>query len=199
MIKQKGFTITELMFAMTFLAVLLLIILGSIIQITRTYNKGITLKRVNQSGRTVGAELQRAIQPTSISSVGNNLNIDRLCFGNTSFAWLNSSSGDWAKGLNRYTDDDTQIKGFLKVNENLCGLNWTKKIPRDKATQLLDDGLVMQSVQLPPPLPINGKLVSLRYTISTPSEGLIDAGSCAGDDDFCALNQFNVTVYARGY
>jgi|GEM_PF-7094121 len=189
MSQQKGFTITELMFAMTFVAILLLILIGSTIQFTRIYNKGITLKRVNQSGRTVGEELQRATQPTNgqYNSVNN-----RLCFGNSvSFVWPIATGVNW----NVY-GDGKPVEGLVKVNENVCTNNWgVGAIPKNKSVQLLGDGLILRELT---PLR-NEKLLSFQYIISTPSEELIDATKCGGTDDFCALNRFNVTVYARGY
>ncbi|MCA9339215.1 prepilin-type N-terminal cleavage/methylation domain-containing protein [Candidatus Saccharibacteria bacterium] len=191
--QQKGFTITELMFAMTFVAILLLILIGSIVQFTRIYNKGITLKRVNQSGRSIGEELQRAVRPTDGQyNFANN----RLCFGNSvSFVWPMPS--DAPVNWNVYDGaGHVPVEGLIKVNENVC-TNWAVgAIPRDKSVQLLDDGLIVREFEPSR----NGGLVSFRYTISTPSEELVDATSrCSGSDDFCALNRFNVTVYARGY
>lgn len=190
MSRHQGFTITELMFAMSFLAMLMLILLGATIQLTRTYNKGLTLKRVNQSGRTVGDEMTRAIQHSAgVTLTGN----DRLCLGGVSFAWVSPGNED-AISQNRYRDDTSQpIDGLVKVQENLCD-SPTQPIEKSKATQLLDDGLVVRSIDLMPSP--SSKLVNLRYVISTPGEDLI---ACSGDDDFCALNRFDISVYARGY
>ena len=58
--KQSGFTLTELSLSMAMLSVLLIIILLSIFNIVGMYNKGLTLKRVNQSGRAISAEVQVA-------------------------------------------------------------------------------------------------------------------------------------------
>lgn len=208
MSKQHGFTITELMFAVSILAIVLLVLLGSIIQMTRIYDKGITLKRVNQSGRTVGEELTRAIRLSGTTSIYNLASThNRVCFGSNSFVWVNDQSPDLAKTYNRYNSlSGQQVTGFVKISgENMCNSDWgIRPIPESKATQLLGgsnegdgDGLVMREVSVG--MPSNSKLVSVKYVISTPSESLIDAERCGGDDDFCALNQFNVTVYARGY
>lgn len=56
--KEKGFTITELSLAMSLLSVLMLILVVSAMGFTNIYNKGITLKRVNQSGANIAKELQ---------------------------------------------------------------------------------------------------------------------------------------------
>ncbi len=213
MTRAKGFTITELMFAMSMLAIVLLILLASILQLTRTYNKGITLKQVNQNGRVIGDELTRAIRLAGTASIAQPANRDRVCFGSNSFIWTNDNSSSLAKTYNRYNGASGQlVTGFVKVSGvNLCS-SPNSFVPRDQATQLLkggegagsendESGLVMRGVTVS--IPLNSKLVSISYTISTsdPDGDLISSGKCKGSsgDDFCALNRFNVTVYARGY
>lgn len=212
--EEKGFTITELMFAMSILAIVLIIILGSTIQITRMYNKGLTLKRVNQSGRTIGEELQRSIQSSDgvvfhpqQSGPGGKYKGARLCLGKTSFIW--NIGNDFVAGHgNRYQDGE--LVTFVKVNDPdrlLCNVyGWNIDIDKSKSTNLLSDGLVVQE---PTIFSQAGKLVNGSYTISTPDDplnsifDLSGAGklTCKGGatDDFCALNTFNVTVYARGF
>ena len=51
--RSAGFTIVELMLAMAFLAVLLVVITMTVIQISNVYNKGLTLRAVDQAGRTL--------------------------------------------------------------------------------------------------------------------------------------------------
>ena len=50
---QRGFTIIELMLAMTFVSFLLMAIAMVTVQVGKTYNRGLTLKTVNQSGRDI--------------------------------------------------------------------------------------------------------------------------------------------------
>lgn len=205
--RQKGFTITELMFAMTGLAVLLIVLLGSIIQLTRTYNKGITLKRVNQSGRAIGEELQRAIQSSSASNINvfheGSQSMDRVCIGDTSFVWQSQNPTPLAASANRYDDVGTgpPITGLVKVHKNICS---PSAIPRDLSTQLLDGDLIIRDLGLE----TSGKMVAVTYTISTLDDSSDSMFTIDGDgntvcrggasDDFCALNRFNVTIYARG-
>jgi len=58
---KKGFTVIELMLAMTFLAVLMVTIAFLTIRITSIYQKGLTIRSVNQIGRSLVAEFSRAI------------------------------------------------------------------------------------------------------------------------------------------
>lgn len=89
--KQKGFTIIELMLAMTFVSVLLLAIALTIVQIGTIYNKGITLKEVNLAGRSLSDDLRRSVGASaSFSPSSNFVTTDaggRLCTGQYSYVW----------------------------------------------------------------------------------------------------------------
>lgn len=58
---QKGFTLVELMLAMGFVGSLLVLIALIIIQIMGLYNKGLTLKEVNEVSRIVVRDMQQSI------------------------------------------------------------------------------------------------------------------------------------------
>ena len=87
----QGFTLIELMLAMTFISVLLLAIAMTIIQIGTIYNKGMTVKEINQSGRAISSDVSR----TAAAAAGLNLATDmrtnavggRLCFASYSYVW----------------------------------------------------------------------------------------------------------------
>lgn len=89
--RSNGFTLIELMLAMTFISVLLLAIAMTIIQIGTIYNKGTILKDINQAGRTISDDVQR----TAAEAPAINLTTDyvtnsaggRLCFGTSSYVW----------------------------------------------------------------------------------------------------------------
>lgn len=115
--KQFGFTLVELSLAMSLVSVLLLIMTTTVIQIANLYNLGITIKTVNQSGRSLASEFQQTIAatyPFNINSTDvyrpNIYGGGRLCMGQYSYIWNNGSSiQDYKKGvininsLNRYS------------------------------------------------------------------------------------------------
>lgn len=205
--EQKGFTIPELMLAMSFISVLLILLLLSATYVISTYNKGLTLKRVNQSGRSIGDTLQASLKDSTQSVTGGTT---RLCTGKYTFIWTlyNDNSGSIAREM---YDDGSQI-GFAKVDDSgqdYCN-DLTKHPSRSDSTELLGDNLVLRA---PTRFIRNsdGKLITAIYTISTPDESsafaapTIPGGSikCEGNrsdgEDFCALNTFVVTSYIRGY
>jgi len=82
---------------MSFISILLLAIAMTIIQIGTTYNRGITLKEINQTGRAIAEDVRYNVaagQGFSSSadgflpvSVGGKDIGGRLCLGNFSYVW----------------------------------------------------------------------------------------------------------------
>ena len=94
--KKAGFTLIELLFAMAFVSALLIAIVMTVIQISNIYNRGITLKEVDQAGRSLASELKRSIAQTFSFEVDPNMIGTRyiqqdwggrLCAGQYSYVW----------------------------------------------------------------------------------------------------------------
>lgn len=150
--KQKGFTLIELMLAMVFVSALLIAVAMTVIQIGSIYNRGITLKDVNQSGRSLAAELQRSINqsaPFSISGINSRYIKQgdwggRLCLGQYSYIWNYGKAiySNGASSLNIYSNDDPRMIRFVKVfdpNSSYCA-ETSKKVDSLNAVELLDAG-----------------------------------------------------------
>lgn len=60
--KQSGFTIVELMIATSVFSVFLLIVSLLVLQISRTYTKGLISSKTQEAARSISSELARAIQ-----------------------------------------------------------------------------------------------------------------------------------------
>jgi prepilin-type N-terminal cleavage/methylation domain-containing protein len=59
---QQGFTLVELMIATTVFSVFLLIVTTLVLQVTRTYTKGIVASKTQETARVISSELSRAVQ-----------------------------------------------------------------------------------------------------------------------------------------
>lgn len=207
--KTQGFTIIELLFAMSFVSVLLIIVLTATLQITRIYNKGITLKQVNQSGAAIGSELQMSLKaadaPLSTTAVKNGDNTGgRLCLGTYSYVWN-------LKGAttNKYNGNSDKI-GLVKVSDPSRAMcDGTPGVPKAKATELIlgsqdTAGVHLElrdfSIEQVANSGIN-YVYTITYTVSTDDHSLIsaDTEACSGSssDEFCALNRFSFEVFAR--
>jgi hypothetical protein len=95
---QRGFTLVELSIALSFVAAILIAIIMVTIQIANMYNRGITLKGINQAGRSLASETQNSIANTPPFSVDPSLTGKgaryvkqsyggRLCLGQYSYIW----------------------------------------------------------------------------------------------------------------
>lgn len=158
-VRNHGFTLIELMLAMTFIAILLIAVAMTTIQISNIYTKGITLREVNQIGRVVSDELQRSIAssvPFDVTPKVDNSAATatskyvvrdgggRLCLGNYTYAWNYGKAITGGAGapavFNKY-NDNTPVR-FVKVADAsgaLCA-NPTTSITRANATELLSSG-----------------------------------------------------------
>jgi prepilin-type N-terminal cleavage/methylation domain-containing protein len=167
---KAGFTLIELMLAMTFISILLVAIAMTTIQISNIYTKGITLREVNQAGRSVSSELQQSIAssipfdvtPKSDNSPGTLTSRyvvrdggGRLCLGNYSYAWNYGEAlvgGVGAPAIyNRY-DNNAPVR-FAKIEDAggaLCA-DVNTRVPLAKASELLSTGdreLVLHSFSI---------------------------------------------------
>ena len=166
-----GFTIIELMLSMTFVSVLMVMIALTVMQIANIYNKGTTMRAVDQAGRSVSADIQTTVaasQPLDIGSDGNggmnfrlqthvggdinNPDGGRLCTGSYSYIW-NTGSG-LKNPVNRYAAIDDQIR-LVKVRDTgaLYCSDTTLSVNKSDATELLSSGdreLSIQSLRIVP-------------------------------------------------
>lgn len=205
--KTTGFTLIELMLAMSFISVLLMTIAMTIIQISNIYSRGLTLKEVNQAGRSLTGELQRTIKssaafpiPTDAVSSNQNLRRDawggRLCVGQYSYIWnygkVLTSTVPSGGSPNKYTTTpNTQIR-FIKVldgNASYCA-DPTKNIDPAGAVELVnvgDHSLAVHNFNIvSAPTAIDTKtkqqLYTVTFTIGTNDVNALtaDASACKG-------------------
>lgn len=143
--RDEGFTLVELMLAMAFVGMLLVAIAVTSMNIVTTYTKGLTVREVNQVGRTISEDIQRTIatsipfnvepktgQPTDPidSRYVENRALDgevyggRLCTGAYTYVWnygkvqeLADPGGSGREPApNKYIDSDEVIR-LVKVND----------------------------------------------------------------------------------
>ena len=95
---KQGFTLIELMLAMTFISILLLSITMVGIQAGRMYSRGVVLRDVNQAGRDISDMFRRDFLQANVGKINitglrvpNNENwtTGRLCLGAHSYVWNN--------------------------------------------------------------------------------------------------------------
>lgn len=219
----NGFTLVELMLAMTFISILLVGIAVTTIQISRIYNKGITLREVNQAGRTISDELQRTIasstpfdadpaSPTSryIVRPGGG----RLCVGRYTYTWNYGSAiagGAGAPAIFNQYQDGEPVR-FAKVDDpsaSLC-VDPNLRVNRALATDMLSAGdrnLVVHAFAVTRGASdpaIGQALYAISMTIGTNDQQQLTTNdsSCkppaqgVGNEDYCSVNQFDIVARA---
>jgi prepilin-type N-terminal cleavage/methylation domain-containing protein len=201
--KNRGFTLIELMLSMTFISVLLVAIAMTTIQISTIYTKGITLREVDQAGRSVSDELQRNIATSTPFDVTPKVDSSpatalskfvvrpgggRLCLGSYSYLWNYGSaiSGGGTQIFNKYDDGSTVI--FAKVSDpsgSLC-TDPTVSPKRADSSDLLTGGdrdLVMHSFNIT--RTANDPATSQALYAITMTIGTNDTQQLTTDDTSC--------------
>ena len=209
--KTTGFTIIELMLAMGFVSMLLLAIAMTTIQIGKIYNKGITLRGVNQAGRSLSDELQRSIASTRPFDIKATTPSEtryikqpgggRLCIGKYSYAWNTGEALAGGMGapavVNTYQGTGGAPIRFIRVDDPSASLCTTpsSKIVQSAATEMLDSGdrdLVVHRFdvkQTADPDPTTGQaLYAISFVLGTNDATQLDnvaAGGIATNDVSC--------------
>ena len=162
--RRYGFTLIELMLAMAFVSVLLLAIATIAIQAGKLYNRGLTLKSINQSGREISDSLRRDFLQANAGQISGNASSavvmvqaggadrsGRLCLGDYSYVWNVPKvvSGEVKSGAGIITEVGGPHSGrpinFARVIDPdgmLCQKNETtgaymSTVATDKVTHLL--------------------------------------------------------------
>lgn len=118
--RSQGFTLIELMLAMVFLSMLLLGIALTIIQIGAIYNRGMTLKEVNQSSRDISDDLRRTVAAGEAFSLTSDYITNsaggRLCNGVYSYVWNTGKAiASVDTNLTAYEADPAKLVHLVKV------------------------------------------------------------------------------------
>lgn len=218
-----GFTMVELMLAMSFVSALLVAIVMTTMQVSHIYNRGLTLREVNQAGRAVLEDMQNTVAvaaPFSVDTASATTRyVDRpgggrLCTGKYTYAWNygKSIAGEPSAPAvyNKYTDGS--VVRYAKVNDTgaaLC-MNASLHITKANAVEMLSAGdrdLAVHKMSVAS-VANDTETVQALYAISMTigtndqSQLLTANDSCKppsaniGNEDYCSVNQFDIVVRA---
>lgn len=147
---KSGFTLVELTLALAFVSILLISVATTTIQLGQTYNRGLTIKAVNQAGRAITSDLQRTINSSlTVNTASLNYYINpvggnggRLCLGSYSYIWNYGKSLNAGSYTNKYTVNTNNKIRFVKVADtggSYC-TSPNSTIDDTKSTELLNVG-----------------------------------------------------------
>ena len=225
---KKGFTIIELMLAMSAVAGLMIAVAGLIIQMTNTITRGTTYRDLNAASRTINVDLTKTLNSTSMlegwdGSVGNEYYREfngsgAFCTGVVSYLWNTNLSNAQIRysGQNqptlRFVKTHDTSKAYCEANASANGGIW-ERVPKDSTTtEILTEGEInLQIHQIRFSSNNNLKndishqmMINIDYVLGTPENGDIrlNKGSrnCEGDvkSNYCAVNKFELTVRTTG-
>lgn len=217
--KSAGFTLVELMLAMTFLSILLIAIATFTMEITHLYDKGQTIKTINQSGREVVDSIRRdsrtmgSLSERFVVPAGSNGWLGRLCFGSVSYVWNTATDlQDPAKGV-KYTKisggagDRVVLARVQDVGGAYCSDTTKTDVPEASSTEMLKgDGrdMALYAVNWQPISPAGSspQLYLLSFTLGTNEKQAVNTsnlscrppGDVESNFDFCSVNDFEVLL-----
>lgn len=206
---KQGFTLIELMLAMTFISILLLSITMVGIQAGRMYSRGVVLRDVNQAGRDISDTFRRDFLQANAGKINitglrvpNNENwtTGRLCLGAHSYVWNNPKYLDDPSllGANRLFKVDGNPINLVRVVDadgGLCKRDGSGKYPETvdmaKSSNLLrsissgDGSIGVHNVTLEKITPDNSReaLYKLTFTLGTSKMSEIRNSSCKAPDE----------------
>lgn len=217
---QHGFTIVELTLSMAFIAMLLLAVALLTSQIGSVYNKGLTLKAVNDAGTFISRDIQQTLNESASSRTRyvNGSDGGRLCANNAVYAWnygnYISGSSYGLGGRNKIGPTSTKDVRLVRFTggEFYCTsvAGAYPFIPNDSSARLvhlLDTGdvdLVLHDLSFSSS-EVEGddmqKIYSVSFILGTKDMPSIGATGCRVptskvDDVYCAVNQFDFTARA---
>ncbi len=211
---SRGFTLIELMLAMTFISILMIAIAVSTIEVMHMYSKGLAIKSVNQAGRDLGDSIRRdaasvgvvkspIIQPDDAGAGG----LGRLCLGGVSYLWNKPEALQQGSTTGVTYSDNTAKKIVLArvidAGGNYCtktGETYPINVSSQTANEMLpsDNGdLALHSLTLDrvPPLTEvavpSEALYDIRYTIGTNDAGTINTGDLSCNPPADANQNYN--------
>ncbi|MGK2896747.1 MAG: hypothetical protein ACSLEY_04060 [Candidatus Saccharimonadales bacterium] len=142
--RGRGFTIIELMLAMSFVSVLLIAVAILSMNLSRIYARGIMYKELNQTGSEIVDDIERTARSSNVTDIKyiNTNEFNRLCLGRYSYVW--NEITDSAPGSSR---TNTTVSGatspirLMKVadsTQSYCvNPEGTDTVPSTDNTQLL--------------------------------------------------------------
>lgn len=212
--KSRGFTLVELSLAMTFLSMLLLAIAMLIIQLVHIYDRGVTLRAVNQAGQMLVSDIRTSLNQANPDEVRfkslDGGKAGRLCTGSVTYAW--NQGNNLVSGKNKYDGTNDHNIRFVRVVDptgQYCPLLPTAPLPdikKNDATELLRSGdrdLAVHGFTFSGGSIAGGSTIyHSTLTLGTNDQAALNGTQCRApneadsNQDFCAINTFDFTARA---
>lgn len=214
MIRKKGFTLVELNLAVFFVALLLLGVAMTTIHISKIYQRGSTVKMINQLGREINGQLRRDIATAKKIELKTAANTGRICLGDISYIYNEAGA---SSGLITRPGGTEQVY-LVRVNDP--GASWcddssgtlrTTLEPSDTYTELLTNDVIplaIHNLAISEHSPVGTieavkqKLFLLTMELGTNEAGTTGGGKCLppsdneANFDNCFIAEFETVIRA---
>jgi prepilin-type N-terminal cleavage/methylation domain-containing protein len=195
---QRGFTLVELMLALAFVGFVMIFVVLATLEVMGNYNKGVAIKQINQTARTVVEDMGRLVRLANAQAIiVPAASTGRVCFGGVSYVW-NIRGGT----TNKYNNGT--IVGFARVDDAsgaMCTLSGGRypRVPIGRATEIVTSDVWVQALTVS--VASNQQLVSISLTLSTSgtNQPTGPGSTCVGGKvgEYCAVATFSTTVNTR--
>lgn len=175
--KQQGFTIIELMFSMLFFSILLISVIMTVMEMSRIYTKGVTMKSASQAGQEFSDLLKRdfassvssASEYATLSPNGSGSAVRTLCLSGVAYIWND------AKVLRSSTTEGVKINGNKASVARVTGSGYKRACPDDRRDSIPENiDLSGSSITNPLVAEGAGKLNLENFTVKRVSQGVAD-------------------------
>lgn len=192
--RQHGFTLIELLLAMAFFSFILMFVTAAFLQVSRAYNKGITVKRVHESGRAIIADMSRSLAQGSqqSGSVQTSQSAQSGCLyvGGTRYVWNNGLHPSGSHGHALMNGQD-----FSLIRDNGASCTSPLNIDPAQALNMLDEKIIVQNITVSQ---IAGISNSYRLSVSLSSHRVGSNSNCnVIEDAYCDTVTLSTVVTTR--
>ena len=216
-VANKGFTLIELMLAMTFVSFLLVGIALLAIQMSTIYTRGLTMKEINQAGTEVADDIRRTISESPLRNVQAKKIGDNFVLCTGSYSYITNGSKQLEPGGSpnvKFSGSNApaRLAKVRDISASYCTsntLNAATVTLENGAVELLGGGdrsLVVREIALDPVTGLSedklaGRMLfTVRLTLSTGVDDEIENDTCRAPNDektggeYCAINTFVIVA-----
>lgn len=186
--ESRGFTLVELLIAASVFSVLLIVITFAIVQISRSYSKGIVASRTQESARAVIDEVSKAVQFGAGDVVRDTASATKMyCIGGKSFSFE----------LDKMVDESISQHALMLEEVPDC----TGAIPdMSSGRELLANRMRLTKFEISTP-PADSNLYEITVGVVSGEDDIVDGGTCdpnvTAGTQFCAVSELTTQVQKR--
>lgn len=200
---EKGFTVIELLIASMIFATVLLLVTMGLLQVSRTYYKGITSAKTQQTARGIIDQISQAIQfsgtSPSISPAAGPGATGYFCVNGTRYTYVLD------RQLSDTPDTTKSQAAHVLVSDKTTGCSGPADFSNfgalSEAKELMSPNMRLAALSISP---ISGtKLYTINISVISGDNDLLASGntkcttSFAIGTEFCAVSTLNTTVQRR--